>query len=316
MIAFGPVPSRRLGSSLGINHIPPKHCPYSCVYCQVGSTSSLSITRQEFFSVKEITDDVEQKLNECKKQNREVDYLTLVPDGEPTLDIHLGELIFRLKQFQIPIAVISNSALINRADVQEELQQADWVSLKVDSMDENVWKKINRPFGKLRLDDLITGISEFRAKYSGKMVTETMLIHGLNDNAAILDPIIFFLNKLNTFVSYFSIPTRPPAVSWVKPPDQAFLQDFLLTTPRQLLSMDILFEAETDDFQSTGDLANDILAITSVHPLREEALKQMVNTAGMDWTIVDTLVNEGRILRIQYQSGVFYLRNHKLKNQS
>ncbi len=316
MIAFGPVPSRRLGSSLGINHIPPKHCPYSCVYCQVGSTSSLSITRQEFFSVKEITDDVEQKLNECKKQNREVDYLTLVPDGEPTLDIHLGELIFRLKQFQIPIAVISNSALINRADVQDELQQADWVSLKVDSMDENVWKKINRPYGKLRLDDLITGISEFRAKYSGKMVTETMLIHGLNDNAAILDPIIHFLNKLNTFVSYFSIPTRPPAVPWVKPPDQAFLQDFLLTTPRQLSSMDILFEAETDDFQSTGDLANDILAITSVHPLREEALKQMVNTAGMDWTIVDTLVNDGRILRIQYQSGVFYLRNHKFKNQS
>lgn len=316
MIAFGPVPSRRLGSSLGINHIPPKHCPYSCVYCQVGSTSSLSITRQEFFSVQEITDDVEKKLSECKKQNREVDYLTLVPDGEPTLDIHLGELIFRLKQFQIPIAVISNSALINRTDVQDELQQADWVSLKVDSMDETVWKKINRPYGKLRLDDLITGISEFRAKYAGKFVTETMLIRGLNDNAIILDPIIHYLNNLNTFVSYFSIPTRPPAESWVKPPDHSFLQDFLLTTPRQLPSMDILFEAETDDFQSTGDLANDILAITSVHPLREEALKQMVNTSGLGWTIVDSLINNQRLLRVQYQSGVFYLRNHKRKNES
>lgn len=316
MIAFGPVPSRRLGSSLGINHIPPKHCPYSCVYCQVGSTSSLSITRQEFFSVKEITDDVDQKLNECKNQNREVDYLTLVPDGEPTLDTHLGELIFRLKQFQIPIAVISNSALINLPDVQDELKQADWVSLKVDALDETVWKKNNRPHGRLQLDNLITGISEFRAKYAGKFVTETMLIRGLNDNATILDPIIAFLNNLNTFVSYFSIPTRPPAESWVKPPDQAFLQDFLLTTPRKLSSMDILFEAETDDFQSTGDLANDILAITSVHPLREEALKQMVITSGLDWMIVDELINNKRLLRVQYQSGVFYLRNHKLKNES
>lgn len=97
MLVFGPVPSRRLGFSLGINHIPPKHCTYSCVYCQVGRTTNLEIKRQEFYSIDLIISEVEINLNNCKKLNRPVDYITLVPDGEPSLDINLGELIDHLK---------------------------------------------------------------------------------------------------------------------------------------------------------------------------------------------------------------------------
>ncbi len=313
MIAFGPVPSRRLGSSLGINHIPPKNCTYSCVYCQVGRTSSMSIERRGIFKVNEIIQDVDNKLRDCDQHERKVDYLTLVPDGEPTLDINLGKIIDGLKQFQIPVAVISNASLINRIDVQNDLQGADWVSLKVDTLDAALWKKIDRPHGKLHLDGILQGITKFRSRYTGKFVTETMLVNGLNDNWGALEPVIAFLKNLNTFTSYFSIPTRPPSDDWVQPPDARFLQEFLVTTSRQLPSMDVLFEAEPNDFQSTGDLPEDILAITSVHPLREEVILRMVEMAGQSNQVIESLVNSGEIIRVKYQSGNFYVRNFASK---
>lgn len=99
MIAFGPVPSRRLGCSLGINHIPPKNCSYSCVNCQLGKMESYSVNLQAFYALEEILADVRQKINECQRHDCKIDYLTLVLDGEPTLDIHLEELIGQLKTF-------------------------------------------------------------------------------------------------------------------------------------------------------------------------------------------------------------------------
>ena len=157
MITFGPVPSRRLGYSLGVNHIPPKHCTYSCVYCQVGRTTYLEVTHREFFPVQEILNEVNQSIKRAEESKRKIDFITLVPDGEPTLDIHLGELIRELKQFNTPIAVISNASLIDRQDVQQELMQADWVSLKVDSVNEETWRKINRPHGSLKLRNILNG---------------------------------------------------------------------------------------------------------------------------------------------------------------
>lgn len=181
MIAFGPVPSRRLGYSLGINNIPAKYCTYSCVYCQVGRTTHMTLDRQEFYPVDQVLAEVGQKVTEVAQAGKKIDYLTLVPDGEPTLDINLGKVISGLKQFGIPVAVISNASLIDQLDVQEELVEADWVSLKVDSVDEKVWKKINRPHRRLYLDRILDGIRSFKTKYPGKLVTESMLVAGLND---------------------------------------------------------------------------------------------------------------------------------------
>ncbi|MBN2047012.1 MAG: hypothetical protein JW750_04130, partial [Anaerolineaceae bacterium] len=103
MLAFGPIPSRRLGASLGINHIPPKHCSYACVYCQAGRTTNLEIARRAFFPLELVLRDVEQKINETIRAGYSIDYLSLVPDGEPTLDLHLGKLIDGLKPFGYPI---------------------------------------------------------------------------------------------------------------------------------------------------------------------------------------------------------------------
>ena len=136
MFAFGPVPSRRLGRSLGINNIPPKTCSYSCVYCQLGRTSQLIANRQAFYKPKEIFKEVRRKVDEAISRNEKIDYLTFVPDGEPTLDINLGEEISLLRQIGIPIAVLTNASLLWREDVREDLLKADLVSLKVDSVNQ------------------------------------------------------------------------------------------------------------------------------------------------------------------------------------
>ena len=134
LIAFGPVPSRRLGHSMGINNIPPKICTYSCVYCQVGRTINMQVERKSFYKPEEVVQGVETKIREAKERGEPVDYLTFVPDGEPTLDINLGNEIELLKPLGIKIAVISNASLIWQEQVRDDLRKADWVSLKVASM--------------------------------------------------------------------------------------------------------------------------------------------------------------------------------------
>ena len=124
---FGPVPSRRLGRSLGINNIPPKICSYSCVYCQLGRSLKMTSQRRAFYAPEALFAEVEQKLAALQRSHELVDYLTIVPDGEPTLDLNLGKLIKLLKTLGIRIAVITNASLLDDPGVREDLEQADWV---------------------------------------------------------------------------------------------------------------------------------------------------------------------------------------------
>jgi wyosine [tRNA(Phe)-imidazoG37] synthetase (radical SAM superfamily) len=181
MIAFGPVPSRRLGRSLGVNNIPPKVCSYSCAYCQLGRTIKMQVERQTFYEPEDIVKNVREKIARVSEVGEPVDYLTFVPDGEPTLDINLGREIELLKPLGINIAVISNGSLVWRQDVREDLVKADWVSLKVDSTREEIWRRINRPHRTLQLAAILDGMLEFAAVYKGELVTETMLVEGVND---------------------------------------------------------------------------------------------------------------------------------------
>ena len=166
MIAFGPIPSRRLGRSLGINNIPPKVCSYSCVYCQIGLTDLMSIERKEFYSPDEIFKEVSEKVKQLQNAGEHIDYLTFVPDGEPTLDINLGKEILLLKTLRIKTAVITNASLLWDEKVRNDLMNADWVSLKIDSVDEFIWHKVNRPNGKLILQEILSGIKIFASSFT------------------------------------------------------------------------------------------------------------------------------------------------------
>ena len=195
-IAFGPVPSRRLGKSLGINNIPPKTCSYSCVYCQLGKTSNMLVKRQGFYKPEDVSREVERKAHEAYLSNEKVDYLTFVPDGEPTLDINIGEEISLLKRIGIPIAVITNASLLWLDGVKEDLLGADFVSLKVDAVSQDLWRSINRPHKDLRLNMILEGIGEFTETFRGTVVSETMLIDNVKYGGE-LKEIASFLASLN-----------------------------------------------------------------------------------------------------------------------
>ena len=143
-ITFGPVPSRRLGRSLGVNNVLPKSCSYSCVYCQLGRTTNTQATRRQFYKPTDILREVEARYKNAIRQGENIDYITFVPDGEPTLDSRLGEAIDLLQSNGSKIGVISNASLIWNQSVRDDLAKADWVSLKVDAVDERTWRRVNQ----------------------------------------------------------------------------------------------------------------------------------------------------------------------------
>lgn len=304
MIAFGPVPSRRLGYSLGINHIPPKYCPYSCIYCQVGRTTHMELTRRFFYPLDQILREVERKITDSTQIGAVIDYLSLVPDGEPTLDNNLGKLIEELKVFGIPIAVISNSTLIDHDGVQ-----ADWVSLKLDAVEEVEWRQINRPHRLLSLSSILSGALKFRSRFNGKLVTETMLISGINDKEESINTLSAYLLELQPMKSYLSIPTRPPAESWVAPPSLETIKRIIQTISKRVPFIDLLIEAESPDFISSGNVEEDILGVIAVHPLREQALRNMIVQSGACWSVVENLLASRKIKRVQYRGEWFYINS-------
>jgi len=309
-IAFGPVPSRRLGRSLGINNIPPKVCSYSCVYCQVGRTVELAVERRAFYPPDEVVRQVEARVRQVRERSEAIDYLTFVPDGEPTLDVNLGKEIAGLGPLGIPVAVISNASLIAREDVRADLLRAGWVSLKVDAVREDVWRRLNRPHGSLRLDDQLQAGLRFSRRFAGTLATETLLVAGLNDREIHVDELGRYLEALGPDVAYLSVPTRPPAEEWVLSPadDVVFRAWQSLSTRLRDARVELLIEDEGNAFASTGDARADLLAITAVHPMREDAVRDLLARAGARWPLVETLVRQGLLVRREHRGQTFFMR--------
>jgi len=308
MIAFGPVPSRRLGRSLGINNIPPKICTYSCVYCQLGRTLRMQADRRAFYEPEEVARVVADKIARTREAGESIDYLTFVPDGEPTLDVHLGREIELLRPLGLPTAVISNSSLIWRQDVRTDLLAADWVSLKVDAVDEEMWRRINRPHGSLELSSILEGVVAFAREYTGELVTETMLVAGVNDGERQLEEIADYLGYLQPDRAYLSIPTRPPAEVWPRPPDEQVLHRAYWIFCDRMERVEYLIGYEGNAFAFTGDVVQDLLDITAVHPMREDAVSDYLARAKGQWTVVRQLVAEGQLVEVEHGGHTFYLR--------
>lgn len=308
MIAFGPVPSRRLGRSLGINNIPPKICTYSCVYCQLGRTLKMRKSRYGFYKPKVILSETQHKVEDLAEVGESIDYLTFVPDGEPTLDIHIDREIDLLRSLGIKIAVITNASLIWQEDVREALYRADWVSLKIDAIRENLWHRINRPHRTLRLAVILDGMQEFAKLYRGKLVTETMLVKGINDSPTNMSEVSEFIARLEPFKAYLSMPTRPPTEKWVQPPDEKILNAAFQTMREKIERVEYLIGYEGNAFAFTGDVEKDLLSITAVHPMREDAVSEFLSRAGTDWPFVDRLIRKKLLIEMGYKGHRFYMR--------
>ncbi|MGC8608347.1 MAG: radical SAM protein [Thermoplasmata archaeon] len=309
-IAFGPVPSRRLGRSLGVNNIPPKLCSYSCIYCQLGRTLSYSTERKPFYDPEVLIDSVSKKVKEVESRGERIDYITFVPDGEPTLDANLGREIDGIKETGIKTAVISNSSLISLEDVRNDLFESDWVSLKVDEVGPEKWVKINRPRGNIKLDKILDGFRIFSAEYRGYLATETMLVKGIQDERSIIKISEFIKSAKSVKKSYLSVPTRPPAETWVLPPDENFInaafQIFSETVGSE--NVEYLIGYEGDEFSVTGNVLDNILDITSVHPMRKEAIEKALDENGYEWDEFEKLVQEKKIVELKYQNETYFMR--------
>lgn len=308
MNAFGPIPSRRLGRSLGINNIPPKVCTYSCVYCQLGRTIEMQVDRRAFYASQDISRAVRDKVEKARKVGELVDYLTFVPDGEPTLDVNLGRGIELLRPLGIKIAVITNASLIWREDVREALMGADWVSLKVDSVREEIWRRIDRPHGTLQLASILDGALKFANAYQGELVTETMLVESINDSADHVREIAGFLARLRPARAYLAVPTRPPAEEWVRAPGEEAINRAYQMLDDKVEQVEYLIGYEGNAFAFTGNVEEDLLSITAVHPMREQAVSEFLARAGTDWPVVRRLVAEGQLIEMEYEGNKFYMR--------
>jgi wyosine [tRNA(Phe)-imidazoG37] synthetase (radical SAM superfamily) len=307
-IAFGPVPSRRLGRSLGINNVTSNTCSYSCIYCQVGPTTEQSVSPTTFFSSQQIQDAVVDRLAKVRAEGMVVDYLTFVPDGEPTLDIHLGESIDALHALEIPLAVITNASLLGRQEVREQLYKADLVSVKVDTVDETIWHRINRPHRHLRLAEVLDGIRTFAVGYGGTLISDTMLIAGLNDTPEALAQTAELLTDIRPHTAYLAVPTRPTRITGVQGPDEIGLLRAHETFAQRLERVELLTGHEMGDFAHTGDAQEDLLAITAVHPMREDDVRRLLAKDGANWTLVEGLLAKGALKAVAYRGETFYLR--------
>ena len=311
MVVFGPIPSRRLGRSLGINNIPPKECSYSCVYCQVGLTDTMLIKRKQYYSTYRIFKEVSERVKTLHNNGEKIDYITFVPDGEPTLDINLGKEIDLLKTLGMKIAVITNSSLLWDENVRSNLMLADWVSVKIDSVDEKIWHKINRPNGKLSLPKILSGIETFSREFKGVLVTETMLVKGVNDGIESIKSMAAFIKYVSPYKAYLLVPTRPPAEEFVEAPDEENLNMAYQTFHSLIGVVELLTYSEGTDFSYSSEAEKELLSILAVHPMRKDAVETFLMKAQAGWDLIEGLISRNILREIKYSGDTFLIKNVK-----
>ncbi len=214
MHVFGPVPSRRLGFSLGIDIIPPKYCSFDCVYCQIGRTAATQTERRSFYDPGEIVEQVKERV---KKGDR-IDHVTLSGSGEPTLNADIGRIIGMLKaEIKLPLAVITNGSLLWQPDVRRDIAAADVVLPSLDGPDQATLERVNRPHPSVRIERVLEGLRAFRRAYAGKLWLEIMLIKNINTARHVMELFGQILPGINADRVQLNTVTRPPADADARP---------------------------------------------------------------------------------------------------
>jgi wyosine [tRNA(Phe)-imidazoG37] synthetase (radical SAM superfamily) len=291
---FGPVPSRRLGQSLGIDPIPLKTCNWNCVYCQLGRTRPLTNERREYVPCKDILIELEQALR--IHHAGEIDWVTFVGSGEPTLHNGIGWLIRQVKLLtELPVAVITNGALLYQPEIREELSAADAVLPSLDAGNPALYRKINRPWPKLTFERLWEGLTRFREVYAGQLWIEVMLIRGLNDTEETLREIAGVLRQIRPSKVQITTPVRPPAEPWVELPTAEGLE-----RATAILGKEACFAAPaagTFDLAGHDRVTDAVIAILTRHPMSEEDILATLKhwTPGRVQETLHDLLSSGQV---------------------
>ncbi|MFW6140126.1 MAG: radical SAM protein [Acidobacteriota bacterium] len=211
---YGPVPSRRLGLSLGVDIIPFKICSLDCVYCQLGPTTEKTVEPKDYFSEQEILSQIKKKIESSSR----IDYITFSGSGEPTLNSKIGVLIKKIKNFtDIPVAVLTNGSLLFKKEVRDSIKQADLVVPSLDAATQEFFEKINRPHASLKIENVIEGLKIFRKEFKGRIWLEIILVKGMNDSESQVKALKKAIHEINPDKVQLNTVIRPPSEKFARP---------------------------------------------------------------------------------------------------
>ncbi|NIM02988.1 radical SAM protein [bacterium] len=204
---YGPVPSWRLGRSLGVDIVPFKTCSFNCIYCETGRTTNLTLERKEYVPKASVIEELRTFLS--KRKN--IDYITFSGSGEPTLNSRIGEMIREVKKLtNIPVAIVTNSSLLNKEKVRGELREADVVLPSLDVVSQSLFESLNRPHPSLKIEEIIEGLIEFRKEFKNKIWLEVLLVKGINDNPEEIHKLAEVIKKIKPDKVQLNTVLRPP----------------------------------------------------------------------------------------------------------
>ncbi len=266
---FGPVPSRRLGQSLGIDPVPLKTCNWNCIYCQLGRSRPVTNQRKFYCDTLVVLEQVREALNAEHPDG--IDWITFVGSGETTLHSGIGEMIRGVKALtDLPVAVITNGSLLYLPEVRDALLLADAVMPSIDAGSKELYKRIDRPHPDLDYRQWVDGLVSFREAYQNNLWVEVMLVRGINDTEEALADIAGVLERINPDEVHIVTPDRPPVEAWVKPPDE----EGLMRAHAILGHVAKIIHSATGSFD-LGDgtnLIDSIVEIITRHPMSESEL--------------------------------------------
>jgi wyosine [tRNA(Phe)-imidazoG37] synthetase (radical SAM superfamily) len=299
---YGPVPSRRLGFSLGVDILPFKTCSLDCVYCQLGPTIKKTVQRQKYFSGKKVLQEIKKALDSSQR----IDAITFSGSGEPTLNASIGKLIREIKKItSVPIVVLTNSTLLTHKAVRESLSAADLVVPSLDAATQEVFDRVNRPHPSLKIHRIIEGLKKFRQEFKGKIWLEVLLVKGITDSPSHLQKIKEAIAGINPDRVQLNTVVRPPAVASVHP-----LSSNALEKIRKFLGKKAEVIAEFDKIQhfpSSLNLQNVILSLVKRRPV---TLSDMSLSLGKHKNelikYIDYLLKKNRIKYVIHQGKKYY----------
>ncbi len=301
---FGPVPSRRLGRSLGIDLVPFKTCTYDCIYCQLGRTTDKTVEGKEYICV-------EKTLEELRNITGSVDadYITLSGSGEPTLNSGISKLIAGIKKISpIPIAILTNSSLLSEKRIRDEIKEADLVVPSLDAGDEKTFRKINRPHSSLKFETMVDGLIQFGREFSGRLWLEIMFVDGINSSLAEAKKLIPFIEEINPDRIQLNTPIRPPAEKSARQVPEEKLEEIrkILGPKAELI---IRYERTYKGMHSSG---NEILSMLQRRPC---SLHDLASVTGLHRNeiikYITALKEKGLITEIQRENETYFAAEDK-----
>ena len=307
---FGPVPSRRLGISLGVDLVPMKVCSLNCIYCECGRTTNLTLERREYVPLQT----VREELSDFFSHNPGPDYVTFSGSGEPSLHSGIGEVLKFIKSLNlnIPIAVLTNGTLLFRQDVRDDILNAELVLPSLDAATDEVFRKINRPHHGLRIGDIIEGLADFRRQYSGEMWLEVFIIPGLNDSERELAALKSAIERIRPDRIQLNTLDRPGTVAGIRAATAAELQSILDFW--RLENAEIIAGAEERKQVQAyrRDVESTILGTIARRPCTLEDLTKILGLHRNEVNkYLDVLEAGEKIEAVRQERGLFYQISHR-----